>query len=168
MRYPRTGRRGSILIEFTLVAIPLIFVVISVAQMSLLMWRYHTLAEAVKATTRAVSSHGPGCVTYPACALTIGTVSKQLAAKAVAIPAGSINATFASAASTVTCVPLTACTSSTTVWPSLSGNIVGTTDVTITAYYRTNVPIGMWSPRSGGMMFSPATIAATSRLPVAF
>jgi hypothetical protein len=48
-----SGRsRGNATIEFTLVAIPLLFVLISTFEMARGMWLYHTLAYAVKEGTR--------------------------------------------------------------------------------------------------------------------
>src|SRR5215471_18790761 len=58
-----TGRRnrqrgGSSLIEFTLVGIPIIFVLISTFEMSRGMWLYHTLAYAAREGTRYAIVHG--------------------------------------------------------------------------------------------------------------
>jgi hypothetical protein len=60
----RTRRRqsgGNSLIEFTLIGIPVIFVLISVFQMSCSMWLYHTLALAAKEGTRYSIVHGVNC-----------------------------------------------------------------------------------------------------------
>ena len=51
------GRTGSTLIEFTLVGIPLIFVLISTFEMARGMWNYQTLAYAVRAGTVTFQSH---------------------------------------------------------------------------------------------------------------
>jgi len=52
---------GQSLIEFTFVGIPLIFVLISVFEISRGMWMYHTLAYSVKAGVRYASVHGVNC-----------------------------------------------------------------------------------------------------------
>jgi len=52
---------GQSLVEFTLVGIPLIFVLISVFEISRGMWMYHTLAYSVKAGVRYASVHGVNC-----------------------------------------------------------------------------------------------------------
>ena len=54
-------RGGSSLIEFTLVGIPIIFVLFSTFEMSRGMWIYHTLAYAARAGTRYAVVHGVNC-----------------------------------------------------------------------------------------------------------
>lgn len=55
------ARRGQTLIEFTLVGIPLIFVLVSVFEISRGMWIYHTAAYSVKVGVRYASVHGINC-----------------------------------------------------------------------------------------------------------
>jgi Flp pilus assembly protein TadG len=161
-------RRGSLLVEFTLCAIPLMFVLISITELSLTMWNYHTLAEAVDYSARYASSHGAGCAGQ-SCATTVGTIATLLANRAVGIPSGSINATLTSASSgAVTCNPLSSCTSSSSPWPSASANTAGT-DVTISASYAVSLPIPMFAPKQGaGSTFSPLTLGAQSRQMVVY
>ena len=52
------SRRGNATIEFTLVAIPLLCVLISTFEMARGMWLYHTLAYAVKEGARYVAVRG--------------------------------------------------------------------------------------------------------------
>src|SRR5580692_423319 len=54
----RGGWRGNATIEFTLVGIPLVFVLISTIEMARGMWIYHTLAYAVKEGTRYAVARG--------------------------------------------------------------------------------------------------------------
>ena len=62
MRGIRNHRRGgSSLIEFTLVGIPLIFVLLSTFEMARGMWLYHTLAYAARQGTRYAIVHGVNC-----------------------------------------------------------------------------------------------------------
>src|SRR5260370_39806738 len=58
MNNRKQRQRGSAMIEFTLVGIPMIFVLISVFEISRGMWNYHTLAYAVKEGTRYTIVHG--------------------------------------------------------------------------------------------------------------
>jgi hypothetical protein len=55
-------RRGSSTIEMTLVGIPLIFILISVFEMSRGMWMYQTMSFAVKNGIRYAIVHGINCV----------------------------------------------------------------------------------------------------------
>jgi Flp pilus assembly protein TadG len=148
--------RGGSTLEFTLCAIPLIFVLISLVSMSLAMWNYHTLAEAVKATARAASVHGAGCV-GKSCAWTAGTAAGLLATVAIGIPAGSLNVTFTAAGGTVLCSPLTSCANNMTAWPTSSASAAGTTDVTVAATYTPPMFARMQS-----LGFSAVTFGASS------
>jgi len=49
------------MIEMTLVGIPLLFVMISIFEMSRLMWVYHTMSHSVREVTRFASLHGQDC-----------------------------------------------------------------------------------------------------------
>ncbi len=54
----RGNRRGNATIEFTLVGIPLVFILISTIEMARGMWIYHTLAYSVKEGTRYAIGRG--------------------------------------------------------------------------------------------------------------
>src|SRR5579864_6313961 len=58
MKNRKRRQRGSAMIEFTLVGIPMIFMLVSVFEISRGMWTYHTLAYAVKEGTRYAIVHG--------------------------------------------------------------------------------------------------------------
>ena len=167
MPKPVFSRSGSMLIEFTLTSIPLMFVVVSSVWMCLGMWQYHTLAEAVNATARYASVHGAGCAGQ-ACATTAEQIANTLAGRAVGIPAGQMNVTLTSSASTITCNPLTSCYTNANPWPSLAGNVALTTNISINATYQLGSPISIWSPGGGGTQFSALTLGANSKQPVIF
>ena len=61
----RKTRRGATTIEMALVGIPLIFILISIFEMSRGMWMYHTSAYAIKNGVRFASVHGIDCVNNP-------------------------------------------------------------------------------------------------------
>jgi hypothetical protein len=62
---PSSPRRspGNATIEFTLVGIPLVFVLISTMEMARGMWIYHTLAHAIKEGTRYAAARGENTLT---------------------------------------------------------------------------------------------------------
>jgi Flp pilus assembly protein TadG len=62
---PSSQRRsvGNATIEFTLVGIPLVFVLISTMEMARGMWIYHTLAHAIKEATRYAAARGENTLT---------------------------------------------------------------------------------------------------------
>jgi len=57
----RARRGGQTMLEFTLVGIPIMFVLISIFEISRGMWMYETMAYAVKQGVRYASSHGYNC-----------------------------------------------------------------------------------------------------------
>ena len=73
-------QRGSAMIEFTLVGIPMIFLLISIFEMSRAMWNYHTLAFAIREGTRYAVVHGSGCSTDPrnSCQATVAQVAQRI------------------------------------------------------------------------------------------
>ncbi len=58
----RRAQRGATTIEMTLVGIPLMFLMVSVFEMSRGMWMYNTAATAVREGVRFASVHGVNCV----------------------------------------------------------------------------------------------------------
>jgi hypothetical protein len=57
----RRKQRGQAMIEFTLVGIPILFILVSIFEISRGMWMYHTMAYAVKDGVRFASVHGINC-----------------------------------------------------------------------------------------------------------
>ena len=70
MYMPRERRRGSQILEFTLAAIPLIFLSIGIFGVGIGMWSYHSIAAGVKNAARIASARGAGCTGQP-CSTTI-------------------------------------------------------------------------------------------------
>lgn len=170
------GRRGSGLVEFTLCAIPIIFVCISLFWVTTDVWEYHTLAEAVNETARYASVHGSDCAAT-SCATTVQQIANVLAGRAVGIPPGSMNVTLTSSAATYTCNPLSSCQSGTgtgaNTWPSLAGNTPvggtgGGTNISITASFLISEPKDMYVPGKGVVKFTGATLEAQSTQPVLY
>jgi hypothetical protein len=76
MRTRKQRQRGSAMIEFTLVGIPMIFLLISIFEISRAMWNYHTLAFAIREGTSALAMFWPGAgkgITLPTAYLTAGS-----------------------------------------------------------------------------------------------
>jgi Flp pilus assembly protein TadG len=155
------GRKGNALIEFTLVAIPLIFIQISVVEICRGMWDYHSLAQAVKAAARTVATRGADCA-GTGCAMTVGQIATTISAYSLGMPASALNVTLTSNAGNVTCNPLSACAGNNTVWPPASGNAVGS-DIIVTASYNFTSMVIMFVPGASGMQFTGVTFTAKSR-----
>lgn len=155
------------MLEFTLVGVPLMLVLVSLFWMSMGMWQYHTLAEAVNATARTASVHGAGCA-GKTCATTVNSVARQIAASAIGIPDSQMNVTLNSTATgQVSCNPLTNCYNNSNAFPSSAANTTSTV-VTISATYQFSSAISFWSPWSGGVTFNPIVLGANSTQPIVF
>ena len=84
-------QRGQAMLEFTLVGIPLMFVLISIFEISRGMWMYHTMAFAVKDGVRFASVHGINCINTTGsggsdpnfCQKTIADIAAQIQGSAV-------------------------------------------------------------------------------------
>lgn len=108
----RKKQRGNTVIEFTLVGIPVIFMLISIFEISRGMWLYHTLAHSIKEGTRFAIVHGSNCNVYPSnCAVTIRDIAERIRRSAVGfVPDELQELEFVSASrGTFTCTTLAAC-----------------------------------------------------------
>jgi hypothetical protein len=108
MKRPATTprkQRGQSMLEFTFVGIPLMFVLISIFEISRGMWMYHTLAYSVKDGVRFAAVHGINCVnttgsggTNPnSCTKTIADITQQINSAAVGVVANQTTLTFIAA-----------------------------------------------------------------------
>jgi len=175
MSRSRRRRRGNSLIEFTLVGIPVIFLLISVFEVSRGMWMYHTLASAIREGTRYAIAHGNSCNIYPnRCASRIRDIAARIRDRAVGIPPAQMrNVRFISATRTISCETLASCLDGTVsgavYWPAgapgstidMGGN--RRVAIEITAEYRFQSMIAMFWPGSRGINFGSFLLPASSR-----
>ena len=99
---PFRRQRGSALIEFTLVGIPVIFVVISTFEMSRGMWLYQTLAHAAKQATRYAVVRGENCVMYSNnCALEVPELAGVIEQASVGLNASRLQVSLMSTTRTI-------------------------------------------------------------------
>lgn len=178
MRSRRFSRKGSALIEFTLVGIPLIFVLISIFEMARGMWLYHTLAAAVKEGTRFAIVHGNDCNIAPSnCAVRIRDIAERIRFHAVGFaPTDIQNVVFRSTTRRIPPDPeggrpLEECLNDNTYFPAgppggtedAGGNRLGSW-VEISAKYPFQSAIAMFWPGAGsGMTFPTFRLPASSR-----
>lgn len=166
----RGSRLGNATIEFTLVGIPLVFVLISTIEMARGMWIYHTLSYAVKEGTRYTVARGqnnPLPTTYK-------NVCDAIVQAGTGLLPEDLTLSFTSLSGT-TQYKANACPNSmSTPWPP--GNNAGVIDnqpgqtISITGYYPFVSAISMFWPGAGaGMTFQGLTCkgAGTLCLPAA-
>jgi hypothetical protein len=160
---PRDRRRGSQIVEFTLAAIPLIFLTIGIFGVGIGMWSYHSVAAGVKNAARAAAVRGAGCAGQP-CATTVAYYVKMMISSGV--PAAS-RVTFQSAGGHKTCNHLSDCINdSGVVWPSLSGTTQGS-DITISATFPFQALLPMVTI-AGSSSIASESFGATSQQMVLF
>ena len=150
----RTSRRGNAMLEFTLVGIPVIFILISIFEMARGMWSYHTLAYAVKEGTRFAVVKGQGCTSPNTCSVTIADVVGRVQWAAVGLDVTQMNVQLTSRVGTITCNPLSSCLTRNVrpndVWPPDQANMPGM-DLTIAGTYPFRSVISMFWPGSRGV-----------------
>ncbi len=169
MRRSRNQHGGSSLIEFTLVGIPVIFVLLSTFELCRGMWIYDTLAASVKAGTRYTVVHGQNCsLTGNTCTVTIAQIAGHIQSAGPGLLPDKLSLTFTPASgSPVTCA-LTDCLNNSTTWPPASANGQGS-DVTISGRYPFRSMISMLWPDAGRVStFAPVNFGAASRERIQF
>jgi len=165
----RRRQSGNSLIEFTLVGIPLIFILISIFQMASSMWLYTSLAYAAKEGTRYAIVHGVNCSlngnTY---CVTVSNVAAVINSAARGLDPNQMTVTLTPSQGSATTDTLanliSGSTYSTTTWPPSSPtgtNAVGQ-QVTISVLYPFNSATSMFWPGTTpmgpqGQIYLPAS-----------
>jgi hypothetical protein len=163
-------RRGQSLLEFTFVGIPIMFVLISIFEISRGMWVYHTLAYSVKAGVRYALVHGINCVPAPfnnnICTKTIANVAQVIQDAGVGLDTGDSKTllTFTDGAGAQTTCFLggatNPCSGKAATWPPGGGNSVGRTiRIDIVTPFRSAIVL-FWpgaKPVSFGVFDLPAS-----------
>jgi len=154
------------MVEFALVGVPLVFILVSTAEMARGMWNYQTLAFSVRAGARYASTHGKGC--SGSCTVTVSNVAHSIAAAAVGLAPGNFNVVLTSAtASPVSCTPLSNCYSNNTTWPPSADSAPGL-DIRISGTYQFVSALSMLWPGDGTVPFGTFTLGAWTRQPIQF
>jgi hypothetical protein len=152
--------RGACGLEFTLVGIPLIFVLIGIFEMCRGMWQYHTLAYAVKEGSRYAVVHGQGCSIPPnSCNVTVSQIARMIRTAGVGLPPDSVTLTFkSSGGATITC-SLPSCDTAYAVgaWPPATSNAPGQ-PIEISGVYQFHSAMAMFWPGNPGSSGSPSIV----------
>jgi TadE-like protein len=151
MKNKKLLQRGSALVEFTLVGIPMIFVLISTFEVSRAMWNYHTLAHAIREGTRYAVVHGSGCTSDPlnSCEATIGQVAQRIQDAGIGLDPSQLRLTFTSSGHAIPC-NLSNCLGNSTLWPESPQNAPGSV-ITIRGSLPFQSALAMfWPGASGG------------------
>jgi len=164
----KQSRKGNALLEFTLVSIPLIFLLISVVELSRGMWTYSTLAHSIKRGVRYVAVHGASCASASSsCPVTIGDVAREISTGATGLDAAQMSVVLKSSSATQNCSPLSTCLSNAGAWPPSTENDVGYS-ISISATYPFRSALSMFWPGVGGQHFQPISLGAKSQEEISF
>jgi Flp pilus assembly protein TadG len=164
MRRRRSGEYGgSTLLEFTLIGIPMMFILLSTFEVARGMWLYHTLAYAVKNGTRYAIVHGSDCSTSPnSCSVTLGQIAGQIGSTGIGLDPNVLNLTFTPNTGAATTCLLKDCLKNSTTWPPSTANSPGMY-VTISATYVFHSALAMFWPGSKATNFATTMFPASSK-----
>lgn len=162
------SQKGNSLLEFTLIGIPLVFVLISIFELSRAMWNYHTMAYAVNEAARLAVVHGKGCSdSGNSCAIKVSDVAQRIAVSGIGLVRSNLNVTLSSASGNVNCAPLSNCFTNTAVWPPASDNAAGM-NIGVSAQYTFYSALAMLWPSAGSVPFGGITFSAFARQRIQF
>lgn len=156
----RDRSRGSSALEFTLVGVPLIFLLICTFEMARAMWSYHTLAYAVKEGGRYAVVHGQTCTIPPnSCTVTISAIATTIQSMGQALPGDAVTLTFTPSVGTATTCLMRDCIANYTTgaWPAGAANAPGE-NVRISAVYPFRSAMVMFWPGTAPLRGSPAVV----------
>jgi len=168
-RRGRGARKGSTLLEFVLVGIPLIFILISIFEIARGMWTYQTLAYAVREGVRYAIMHGKGCASPNTCQVTIGNITGVIQSAGVGLDQDAVSVTFTPAIGTASSDTMRNQLASTTIWPPSTANTPGQT-VAISAKYQFKTFLGVFWVGAGRPLNDSGTfyLPAASSEPIQF
>ena len=164
MRRRRGQRGGSTLLEFTLVGIPVIFVLISTFEIARGMWVYQTLNYSVKRGLRYAIVHGWNCgQSGNTCNVTIGQIAGVVNKASLGLDTTRMSLTFTPSSGSVVSCALSDCLNNSTVWPPSGANAPGM-NVAVSATYPFRSAISMFWPgtRGGATQFAAFNFGASS------
>jgi TadE-like protein len=168
----RNLRRGATTIEMTLVGIPIIFILISVFEISRGMWMYNTAAHAVREGLRFAVVHGVDCVNNPPgvindCAKTAAQVAAVIRFDGVGLDPANTRLTFRAPSGTggfqctLAGTQIGGGTSCSAVWPPNPFNARGTPlEIVITTPF--NSALAMFWPGTRPASFATVNLWANS------
>lgn len=174
----KDGRRGASLIEFTLVGIPIIFLLISVFEISRGMWLYQTAAHASREAARYIVVHGSNCKddTDP-CGRTVSEIAQELKFHLVGLDPNEVELTLRAGCSDGGAMRVACATNETkatlqtylsntdtTHWPGATGASLSLFFVEVEIEFPFRSAIAMFWPGAGrGQSFGTVPMFAASR-----
>jgi len=146
------------MLEFVLAGIPMMFVLISMFELSRGLWAYHSVGYSVREGVRYATFHGKGCLSPNTCSVTIGQISSVIKSAGSGLDPAAVTVQFTSAVGAVSSNTLANQLASTTVWPPAGSNSPGQ-NVKISMKYPFRSFLGvLWSGSSSNqIIYLPAS-----------
>ena len=151
----RNRRRGSSMIEFALIFLPLVVLLTGVFEIGRAMWTYHSVSAAVKRAARYTVVRGSSCAAESSgCAPSVADVAAVIRQEAAGLEPERVSLTLEAGAQTIQCSKLTDCLADSSYWPAAPNNAVGRM-VSISAEYSFDTFLfAFWSgPQPTGFSF---------------
>lgn len=164
-------RKGNAIVEFSLAGIAAIASLLATFHLCLIMWNYHTLANAVTAGAQLASVRGRGCTENGnACSVTVGDIARHIAGEAPGVPPGRFRVTLTTASGqNHVCNPLSSCLSDASVWPpSASNDNAPGAAITVTAHYPAPYPLIMLWPGTSSVEAGVYSLPVSSTQRIVF
>jgi hypothetical protein len=178
-RSSKSRRRGQAMLEFTFVGIPIMFLLISIFEISRGMWVYHTLSYSVKEGIRYAIGHGTDCgpPLTNTCTTSIAKIAQVIKDAGVGLDTGDskTSLTFIDGiGGSTTCYlggGTTPCSAQTGTWPPTGGtppaNQVGEVlEIDILTPFKS--AIAMFWPGAKAVQFGTFNLGASSSDRIAF
>ncbi|HYL97102.1 MAG TPA: hypothetical protein VET69_14955 [Terriglobales bacterium] len=158
------------MLEFTLIGIPLIFVLISIFEIARGMWLYESLSHGLKSGSRYAIVHGINCSSGTnTCGAEVKDIAAVIHNTSSGLVPADVTITMESDSQSVQCV-LATCLTDTTQFPSSQpGNLVGA-NITFTGTYRFQSALAMFWPgaHGGGVGFPTVNLPASTQEKIQF
>ena len=168
----RRSEHGNALVEFTLVGIPLVFMLLAIFEVSRAMWVYTTMAHTLRDSLRYAIVHGNDCGVFPnGCRTQVRDVVGRIKTQGL----GLLDADFrdiklisiSPTEPIITCATVSACTTnggdSIKFWPPADAGGGKESDIEITGQYRFQSAIIFFWPGSRSWRFGEQWFTASSK-----
>lgn len=166
------------MLEFVFLGVPSLFLTLSVFEVSLTMWQYHTLAEAAATGARYAVTHGSDCSQNGnSCTATAEQVATVIKNSVVGLDPTKVNVTFTpQTGSAIGPYTLSNCSAGNAQATGCTGNFPPSgaagappNTVTVNLTYTANNPVAMFWPGGGkGLLVGGLTLGAISTQEIMF
>ena len=161
MRNRDRHNRGSAMIEFTLIGIPLMFTLMSIFEIARGMWYYETLNHTVKETARYLIVRGQNCI-EAGCGASYTNIQTFMQNASVGLNPDEVTVTLMDSTNTGTPTLLSNLGGGAGTFPANPTAGVGQL-VTVRGQYPFRTALSMFWPGAGYTPFGPITFTAVAR-----